>query len=325
MATRREYSLDRLASLGAQLDSVRPILADRPICVYATGSYGRLEAWPGSDADLFFLYDGEDAAEPFPWIEFTRLAAHVIDVTEAMEFPRFSGDGRYLEALNVRQMEADLGSPDDDSTNAFTARMLLLLESRPIYHEQLYDSLLERVVGFYYRDFAAYADSFVPGFLINDILRFWRTPTLNYEHHRRQLQDLVGEELREKKASSALKNYKLKVSRMATCYSMIASLGSEPRPVTAGTVLELCRMTPADRLIRIADRDAKASDVVHRLEEEYEQFLRDVQRPDAELLDEFASEDVRTEKLARGGGYGKLIYELLLAVVPEDRMRYLVV
>ena len=62
MATRREYSLDRLASLGAQLDSVRPILADRPICVYATGSYGRLEAWPGSDADLFFLYEGEDAA-----------------------------------------------------------------------------------------------------------------------------------------------------------------------------------------------------------------------------------------------------------------------
>src|SRR5829696_848356 len=62
MATRREYSLDRLATLGERLGPVRPLLAGQPICVYATGSYGRLEGWSGSDVDLFFLYDGDDDA-----------------------------------------------------------------------------------------------------------------------------------------------------------------------------------------------------------------------------------------------------------------------
>ena len=325
MATRREYSLDRLADLGQRLDPVRPLLAGKPICVYATGSYGRLEGWAGSDVDLFFLYDGDDAADRFPWITFTRLAACLVEATEAMGFPPFSGDGRYLEVLYVREMEEVLGSPDDDSTNTFTARMLLLLESQPVYDAELYASLLERIVGFYYRDFDDHADDFVPGFLINDILRFWRTLTLNYEHHRRSLQDLAGEELRAKKASSALKNYKLKVSRMATCYSMIANLGSEPRPVTAETVLQLCRMTPAERLARVGDRGDGAPEIVARLEQAYEDFLQDVQRPEPVLIEEFADEGVRRDKLARAAGYGELIYELLAAVVPDERMRYLVV
>ena len=325
MATRRAYSLDRLVTLGERLDPVRPLLADKPICVYATGSYGRLEGWSGSDVDLFFLYDGDDDADRFPWLTFTRLAACLIGATEDMEFAPFSGDGRYLEVLYVRDMEKVLGSPDDDSTNTFTARMLLLLESQPVYDPMLYASLLERIVGFYYRDFGDHADNFVPGFLINDILRFWRTLTLNYEHHRLKLQDLTGDELRSKKAASALKNYKLKVSRMATCFSMVANLSSEPRPVTIDTVLELCRMPPAERLKRLGGRGERVKDIVAKLEDAYEEFLQDVQRPEDVLLEEFAHDDARRDKLTRAAAYGGLIYELLVAVVPDDRLRYLVV
>ncbi len=325
MATRRAYSLDRLVTLGERLDPVRPLLADKPICVYATGSYGRLEGWSGSDVDLFFLYDGDDDADRFPWLTFTRLAACLIGATEDMEFAPFSGDGRYLEVLYVREMEKVLGSPDDDSTNAFTARMLLLLESQPVYDPMLYASLLERIVGFYYRDFGDHAANFVPGFLINDILRFWRTLTLNYEHHRLKLQDLTGDELRSKKAASALKNYKLKVSRMATCFSMVANLSSEPRPVTIDTVLELCRMPPAERLKRLDGRGERAKDIVAKLEDAYEEFLQDVQRPEDVLLEEFAHDDARRDKLTRAAAYGGLIYELLVAVVPDERLRYLIV
>lgn len=128
---------------------MRPLLAGKPICLYATGSYGRLEGWSGSDVDLFFLYDGEDESDRFPWTTFTQLASCLITATETMGFPPFSGDGKYLEVLYVRDIERVLGSPEDDSTNAFTARMLLLLESQPIYDEVLYGSLLERIIGFY--------------------------------------------------------------------------------------------------------------------------------------------------------------------------------
>jgi hypothetical protein len=323
--TRREYSLRRLSKLGQKLDPVKPLLAEHSLCVYATGSYGRLEAWKGSDIDLFFLYDAAKETERFPFTTFLRLAARLIDATEEMGFPPFSGDGQYLEIQYVHKMEQVLGSPQDDSLNAFTARMLLLLESRPLYDEDLYRELLERIVGFYYRDFADHADDFLPIFLINDILRYWRTLTLNYEHSRLKLLDLVGDELERKKADSALKNYKLRVSRAATCFSMVASLSAESAPVSAQSVFQLCRMTPTERFERLRVHGSKTSQTVDQLNVVYDEFLASVQRDDEIVLSELADDQLRREALARAARYGDLIYELIDTVTSPDRMRYLVI
>jgi len=203
----RDYSLNRLKHLSEELDAGQ-LLDGHPLCVYVTGSYGRLEAWEKSDIDPFFLYDSADETQRFPWTSFVRLSARLIDVAGEMGFPPFSKDGEYLEVQYVSEMERVLGSRRDDSLNAFTARMLLLLESRPLHDEDVYLRLLKRIIGFYYRDFEDHADSFLPTFLVNDILRFWRTLTLNYEHHRLSLDtalaegDLTDEELRDKKAKA---------------------------------------------------------------------------------------------------------------------------
>jgi hypothetical protein len=129
----------------------------------------------------------------------------------------------------------------------------------PLHNADLYDDLMERIVGFYYRDFEDHAEDYAPTFLQNDILRFWRTLTLNYEHHRLKLCYLAGDELERKKADSALKNYKLKVSRLATCFSMVANLAAEEVPVRPETVLDLCRLTPAERFSRLRDRSVAVS------------------------------------------------------------------
>jgi hypothetical protein len=217
--TSREYSLGRLRELGKKLGAAEPLLSGHPLCVCATGSYGRLEAWEHSDADVFFLYDDADETQRLPVTSFIRFAALLIDTADEMQFPPFSGDGRYLEVQYVGEMENVLGSPRDDSLNAFTARMLLLLESQPVYDAATYLRLMERIVGFYYRDYADHMEEFLPTILLNDILRFWRTLTLNYEHHRLKLKELVGDPLERKKADSALKNYKLKVSRRSRLMS----------------------------------------------------------------------------------------------------------
>jgi len=323
--TRRDYSSRRLRELAEKLAPVVPLLEGQPLCVYATGSYGRLEAWADSDIDLFILYDGAHESERFPWTTFVRLSARLIEATEEMGFPPFSGDGRYLEIQYVREMERVLGSPRDDSLNAFTARMLLLLESQPLHDEAVYARLLERIIGFYYRDFDDHADDFLPIFLINDILRFWRTLTLNYEHHRLKLLDLVGDELERKKADSALKNYKLKVSRAATCFSMVANLSAAAVPVELETVLELCRMTPAERFEQLRDHCLAADRIVAELTSVYDDFLASVQRPEEELLREFADEAARKEALGRAARYGNLVFELLASVVSHERMRYLMI
>jgi Putative nucleotidyltransferase DUF294 len=323
--TARDYSLERLSQLREKLEPVKPLLAEHPLCVYATGSYGRLEAWSGSDADLFFLYDNADDPERFPLTKFIRLSARLIEATEEMGFPPFSGDGKYLEIQYVGEMEQVLGSPRDDSLNAFTARMLLLLESQPVYDEAVYTRLLERIVGFYYRDFGDHADTFLPAFLLNDILRFWRTLTLNYEHHRLKLLELAGDELALKKAGSALKNYKLKVSRLATCFSMVANLSAEPVPVTVETVLELCRMTPAERFERLRVQGQTANGLIDQLFEIYDMFLNSTRRDEDDLLAEFTDSSHREQALGDAKRYGDLIYKLLQEVTSAERMRFLVI
>lgn len=99
--TPQEYSLRRLEHLGKALDAAS-LLDGHPLCVYVTGSYGRLEAWQESDIDPFFLYDGADETERFPWTSFVRLSARLIDKAKAQDFPPFTQDGRYLEVQYVK-------------------------------------------------------------------------------------------------------------------------------------------------------------------------------------------------------------------------------
>jgi Putative nucleotidyltransferase DUF294 len=321
----QDYSLSRLRELGERLQPAGQLLSGHPLCVCATGSYGRLEAWSQSDADVFFLYDDADESQRLPLTSFIRFASLLIETTEAMGFPPFSGDGRYLGVQYVGEMENVLGSPEDDSLNAFTARMLLLLESQPVYDEPTYLRLLERIVDFYYRDYSDHADTFLPTILLNDILRFWRTLTLNYEHHRLKLLQLVGDELELKKADSALKNYKLKVSRLATCFSMVASLSAQPVPVTPDIVLGLCRITPHERFSQLLEHSPAAEELIAELFEVYEGFLTFAQRPEDELLAEFAVPETRRQAHADATRYGDIIYSLLREVTPPDRMRFLVI
>ncbi|HEX3391205.1 MAG TPA: nucleotidyltransferase domain-containing protein [Solirubrobacteraceae bacterium] len=324
---RHEYSRSRLNKLIDRLGELDRLLVNHRLCVYATGSYGRLEAWEGSDIDLFFLYDDTER-ERLPWTTFIRLAAHLIEVTQDMSFPPFSGDGRYLEIQYVAKMERVLGSLDDDSMNSFTARMLLLLESQALYRKDVYDALLERIVGFYYRDYPDHEQVFVPTFLVNDILRYWRTLTLNYEHHRMKLltnKALTDRERAVEKAGSALKNYKLKVSRLATCFSMVAHLSSADPPVTPEAVLDLCKKTPQARFVELRGISNDGDQLIDEMASLYGEFLAAVQRTEPELFDEFANPKVRKDALAHAQLYGDLIYRLLGEIVEPERMRSLVV
>ncbi len=76
---------------------------------------------------------------------------------------------------------------------------------------------------------------------------------------------------------------------------------------------------------RLSDRGVGAKEIVKQLEAAYEGFLTYVQRPETLLLDEFADDVVRGDQLSRATRYGELIYELLVAVVPAERLRYIVV
>jgi predicted nucleotidyltransferase len=136
---------DRRVTTAARIETIREKLkaterlASGKACVYATGSFGRCEASAHSDLDVFIV--GKRDGRPGPEgkegsllknLDEICIKADLIEVTRQLEIPEFSGDGRYLVHYSVHEFTKTLGSPEDDLTNTFTARLLLLLESRPL-------------------------------------------------------------------------------------------------------------------------------------------------------------------------------------------------
>ena len=184
LASRRHRSYSRLQHLRSKISSLAS-LTDLPhLCIYVTGSFGRLEASVYSDLDLFFIDNGHTNANPISRIDKTLLDADLIRTVRELVFPDFSNDAEYLSIHYLDDIKRSLGGREDDFQNYFTARMLLLLESRPVHNDEIYRHIIEKIIQSYYRDYHDHVSGFLPVFLINDIIRFWRTLCLNYEHRR---------------------------------------------------------------------------------------------------------------------------------------------
>lgn len=321
----RQYSVQRLEELRARAHALECVVAGNEVCIYVTGSYGRLEAWAESDVDLFILGSSGVEGKRLPRLREIKLMAGLIEIAESMGFPEFSNDGRWLDIHYVDEMAQKLGSPRDDSENAFTARMLLLLESRPVLDEALYEDLLHKILDLYFADFDDHPENFVPGFLTNDILRFWRTLTLNYEFARLEAAAVSDGARQLAKATAALRNYKLKFSRLATCFSMVVNLVALPAPVTRERVIQLVAMTPQQRFEALRGSSDRADELLDVLQARYREFLGNVQRPKDELLTELGPSDARADFLRHAGAYGTAIYDLVAEVAQPGRLRYLVV
>jgi len=204
LSARKKFAEGQLQTLRERTAKIAELSSQQNLSIYVTGSYGRHEAHRGSDLDLFFVFDGERPIEKTAKI---LIDAELIKIARDMGFPPFSNDAKYLEIHSLQEMLDKLGGAEDDFKNFFTARMLLLLESRPIYGDTAYKRILTEIIDAYFRDYHDHTGDFRPLFLVNDILRFWKTLCLNYENRRNRPDE------RAEKNKHHLKNLKLKFSR----------------------------------------------------------------------------------------------------------------
>lgn len=121
--------------------------------------------------------------------------------------------------------------------------MLLLLESRCLFGVAAYDHAVAQVLGRYW---PAANSTWLPIFLINDLVRYWTTLCLNYEGFRRT-DDTVGKR--------RLDLLKLRYRRMWTCFSGLAYpiAGLDGDTIPRSRALEMVSLTPACRTLRIAE------------------------------------------------------------------------
>jgi predicted nucleotidyltransferase len=315
---RRSKTDERVAELRDRLTAAQTeAFTGETACVYATGSVGRGEASEHSDLDVFVVSTGE-----LKQLDGIRLLAKLIDATEALKFPPFSGDGEYLRIHRVDDLIRLLGTREDDYTNVFTARLLLLLESQPILGSAVYASALRMVINSYWRDFDDHQPDFLPVFLVNDITRYWKVLCVSYEAAGPPASDA-------EKAKRRLNNYKLRHSRLLTCYSALlyfTSLLRHAKSVSPDDAFTMATLTPLERLLGIREANPDRRGDVDALFAAYAVFLETTNATKKELLNLFADDAYHETKRQEAHGFGDLIFDLLSALASESRLfRYLVV
>jgi predicted nucleotidyltransferase len=277
-------------------------------CVYITGSFARGEASAHSDLDLFIVSQGTRKDPTLSRLNEILVKADLIESSKRLGLPEFSGDGQYLTHHTDKELIGTLGQPEDDVNNTFTARLLLLLESTPLIGKSAYLKITSDVVASYWRDYEDHRNDFMPAFLGNDILRMWRTFCVNYEARTQSAPP-------EKKAKRKLKNYKLKHSRLLTCYSALLYLlavFSKNRTVSPTDAVEMISLTPTERLewlLRQSELE-KAHLSIHNLLKKYEEFLGNTDASEKDMVTLFLDKRKSKERLDSAYQFGDLVYDV---------------
>jgi len=319
---RRRSTDKRIERLRNQLRQAEKLALGKA-CVYMTGSFGRGEASQYSDLDIFIAGKDTNGIRVLKRLDEILLKADLIEATRKLNIPDFSGDGEYLQHYSVGQLVKTLGTPEDDAKNTFTARLLLLLESRRLLGESVYRHVIKQAIKAYWGDYHEHKNDFIPAFLANDILRLWRTFCVNYEAR-------TSKEPAKQKAKRKLKNYKLKHSRLLTCYSSLLYLlavYSSKKTVSPLDAFKMTELTPTGRLEWILNQGhcASAHTGVKELLRCYEAFLKGTDAPEEVLVERFMNAKTRREDLSAANKLGNLVFEILDAIGQRNLFHRLLV
>jgi len=155
--------------LAERRTALRSLDHDRDSAVVLCGSWGRGEVTHASDDDWWILVDGPARADVNP------LPAAV---AQALEEVTPGTQGLFGTVAFRDDLRSQIGLAQDTNAN-FTRRMLLVLESVAVTGQPAWSATRRAVLAGYLgprpRDFRP------PRFFLNDIVRYWRTITVDFE------------------------------------------------------------------------------------------------------------------------------------------------
>ena len=261
---RSEDGIDRMRAAAAEL-----IGDDDRFIVGVNGSYARREVTGGSDVDLFVLYRNDAMKEA------QDVQAALREKLEADSFKMPAPGGVFSSPLTVSMLTQSIGGMDD--TNEYiTRRMLLLLEGEWIHNATQFDRARTRLLDQYVA--ATIRREQICLFLLNDIIRYWRTICVDFEY--KVQSDGKPREIR---------LIKLRFSRMLLFFAGVMAVGTTyglERADKLARLSELLALPAHRRLLQIA------GDKAHPALELYAEFL--------EALDDTVARDALSTILPPG-------------------------
>jgi hypothetical protein len=283
------------------LEIRRAALAELPhhddVAVVLMGSWGRAEVTAGSDDDFMVLVRGIDRDNVRP------LIAEVETVLD-----QGHGDqGMFGKPVASYELIGRIGLDEDTNTN-LSLRMLFLLESVYATREDLYEAVTTELVDRYLDE--SVKDLRVPRFLLNDVVRYWRTMCVDFAGKERKGPEKWG-----------IRNAKLRTARkvlFAGGLLPVLECSKLPRDEMPAFLLGQLRMPPTDRIAQ-AFLTHDAGDAGGRALGAYDDFLGRLD--DKDFRDELESVTRETSKDSRAfhdaARLGKDLERGLLALLFE--------
>ncbi|WP_147110043.1 hypothetical protein [Tateyamaria sp. syn59] len=162
-----------------QLEQMRKIatdmFGDHPnYLIGVNGSVARRECTSGSDVDLFFLINGKITISDARKAQ-DAYRSRLKDIGLVMP----AHGGVFENPLKINNLLRTIGG-DEDTNEFITRRMLFLLEGEWTFNQQLFEQTRSRLIERYVAD--DLGDHKLSLFLLNDVIRYWRTICVDFEH-----------------------------------------------------------------------------------------------------------------------------------------------
>lgn len=158
-----------------KIDSLRQSLREKlppDTAAITFGSYARREASEESDIDYIVVSDKDQG--PAFISHYMTIAERIVgDVVPIEPSP----GGAFAKNVLRDELLKNLGGKNDTNDN-LTRRLLLILEGEWLTNEPQFTAIREELIAIYIK--ATPRDHQIALFLLNDIIRYWRTMTVDY-------------------------------------------------------------------------------------------------------------------------------------------------
>jgi predicted nucleotidyltransferase len=308
LRTCREAALKTREELDQLLSKEIPGYTSEDTSLVVFGSLARGEWTSGSDLDWTYLIDGGANSDH---LLIAQRIQRLLEENKA-KFRPPSPTGTFGNMAFSHDIIHQIGGQNDTNKNT-TQRVLLLLESRAIgkrtdAHERVIRGVINRYVDednhLLTSDSKRYR---VPRFLLNDIVRFWRTMAVDFASKQR---DRAGK-------GWGLRNAKLRMSRklifasgLLVCFSAnldpelqtkISTDGKDGIKLTLLQHIRDCvRLTPLEILAKSMERYGVSQSIAKTLFDAYTEFLKLLSDDKSRTaLENLRSSDSRTDPTFR--------------------------